>query len=100
MAASLSSLAFISQKIIHQKSGHTFLLYGNVATDEQSCTLLATLASPAGAISFDTAALDRWWCATWTKTEFEDFAVRAHHLSCVLLLDVFNPLNRHLKLWR
>jgi len=59
-------LANFSQKIIHSKTGHTFLLYSSV--DGDSCTFDLKLAESEadGAEPLDPRHLGRWWSATWS----------------------------------
>lgn len=66
-----STLAFLTQKIIHAKTGHVFLLYFTEEADG-GCSIDLTIAGPEGdAENFDTRLLGRWWSSAWTEGDLE-----------------------------
>lgn len=68
---SLTALSFLTQKIIHSKTGHVFLLYCSLQ-DETALRLDLTIAGPTHSESlqdFDTQLLGRWWSNAWSEDE-------------------------------
>ncbi|KAG8980189.1 hypothetical protein FRB90_007769 [Tulasnella sp. 427] len=66
----LTALSFLTQKIIHSKTGHVFLLYCWLQ-DETTVRVDLTIAGPSNAESqdFDTQLLGRWWSNAWSEEE-------------------------------
>lgn len=72
--SSLFILANLTRKVVHSKTGHTFLLYSTVDSDSDSdsCTIDVTLVGPE---EDEDAPLGRWWTATWSEAELMEIGV-------------------------
>ncbi|KAG8901848.1 hypothetical protein FRB99_005072 [Tulasnella sp. 403] len=75
MSIALSPLAYLTQKVIHSKTGHIFLLYCTVSDEDDTCTIDLTIAGPdKHPDNFETQLLGRWWTTTRNFDELIELA--------------------------
>ncbi|KAG8864576.1 hypothetical protein FRB96_005080 [Tulasnella sp. 330] len=68
--SSLFILANLSQKIVHSKTGHHFLLFTSA---DDTCTIDLTLSSTQDSgEALPTRLLTKWWSATWSEDEMKE----------------------------
>ncbi|KAG8885800.1 hypothetical protein FRB97_009506 [Tulasnella sp. 331] len=73
--SSLFILANLSQKIVHSKTGHHFLLFTSA---DDTCTIDLTLSSTQDSgEALPTRLLTKWWSATWSEDEMKEIGVNA-----------------------
>lgn len=79
--SSLCILSNLTQKIIHSKTGHIFLLYFSIS-DDTTCTIDLTLADtgdggpdPDEDTQEKRERLERWWSASWTAAQLREIGV-------------------------